>query len=62
MLAVLALVCFVALFDVTLGALDLVTLGLAFVAAQSTEIGGTWCVDRLDSARSRWHPRQPWPR
>jgi hypothetical protein len=34
MLAVLALVCFVlALFDVTLGALDLVTLGLAFVAA-----------------------------
>ena len=34
MLAVLALVCFVlALFDVTLGPLDLVTLGLAFVAA-----------------------------
>jgi hypothetical protein len=34
MLAVLALVCFVlALFDVTLGSLDVVTLGLAFVAA-----------------------------
>lgn len=34
MLALLALICFVlALFDVTLGELDLVTLGLAFVAA-----------------------------
>jgi hypothetical protein len=34
MLAVLALVCFVlALFDVTLGSLDPVTLGFAFVAA-----------------------------
>ncbi len=33
-IAILALVCFVlALFDVTLGQLDLVTLGLAFVAA-----------------------------
>jgi hypothetical protein len=34
MLAVLALICFVlALFDVTLGDIDLVVLGLAFVAA-----------------------------
>ncbi len=34
MLAVLALICFVLeLFDVTLGRLDLVTLGLALVAA-----------------------------
>lgn len=34
MLAVLALICFVlALFDVALGSIDLVVLGLAFVAA-----------------------------
>jgi hypothetical protein len=34
MLAVIALICFVlALFDLTLGQLNLVTLGLAFVAA-----------------------------
>jgi hypothetical protein len=34
MLAVLALICFIlALFDVALGSIDLVTLGLAFVAA-----------------------------
>lgn len=34
MFAVLALVCFVlALFEVSLGRLDLVTLGLAFIAA-----------------------------
>lgn len=34
MLAVLALICFIlALFDVALGSIDLVTLGLVFVAA-----------------------------
>lgn len=34
MLAALALLCFIlALFDVTLGSLDVVTLGFAFVAA-----------------------------
>lgn len=34
MLAVIALICFIiALLDVTLGGLDLVTLGLAFLAA-----------------------------
>ena len=34
MIAVLALLCFVlALFDVTIGSIDLVVLGLAFVAA-----------------------------
>ncbi len=34
MLALIALICFVlALFDLSLGSLDLVTLGLAFVAA-----------------------------
>jgi hypothetical protein len=34
MLALIALICFVlALFDLSLGGLDLVTLGLAFVAA-----------------------------
>lgn len=41
MIAALALVCFVlALFDVTLGSLDLVTLGFAFVAAHLA-FGGT---------------------
>jgi hypothetical protein len=34
MLAILALICFVlALFDVSLGSIDLVVLGLAFIAA-----------------------------
>ena len=41
MLALLALLCFVlALFDVALGSIDLVVLGLAFVAAHLVFGGG----------------------
>lgn len=41
MLALIALVCFIlALFHVALGSIDLVTLGLAFLAAHFTFGGG----------------------
>jgi len=48
MFALLALICFVlALFHVALGSIDLVTLGLVFVAAQMLfAIGAPWNWNR----------------